>query len=79
MPLLSDDPIPSRRTNGKVGEKFVRIFRSLDEEDRAKVRRWYEDGLGITFIHAKINQHFDVSYTTTERGLWRLEESAWEC
>jgi hypothetical protein len=79
MPLLSDDPIPSRRSKGRIGDKFIRIYRNLEPEDQDRIRRWHDEGKGYTFIHAKINQHFEVSYTTTERGIWRLEEQSWEC
>jgi hypothetical protein len=79
MPLLSDDPIPSRRSNGGAGNKFLRIYRSLDPEDQERIRRWHDEGRGHTFIHQKLSEHFEVSYTTTERGIWRLEAASWEC
>ena len=79
MALLSDDPIPSRRSGRGFGEKFLKIYRSLDPEDRARIRRWHDEGRGYTFIHAKISEHFDIGYTSVERGCWRLEESEWDC
>lgn len=79
MALLSDDPVPSRRSGGGFGEKFLNIYRGLDAEDQAKVRRWHDEGRGYTFIHHKIAEHFDIGYTSVERGIWRLVESQWEC
>lgn len=78
MGLLTEGPAP-RRAKGGPGEKFIRLFRDMDADDRAMIRRWVDEGRGYTYVHAKVAEHFDIGYTTVERGLWRLEASQWEC
>lgn len=82
MGLLTDDPPPSRARGGQ-GEKFLKIYRQMDDEDKARIRAW--DGPpddphygGISHIHRKLSEHFDIGYTAVEHGVKRLRESMWE-
>jgi hypothetical protein len=75
--LLSDGPA-TRRGPGGVGAKFIRLYKSMDEADRALIRHWVERGESYQYVADKLSEHYDIGYSSVERGLWRLVESEWE-
>jgi hypothetical protein len=84
MGVLTDEPSPSLSRGGS-GEKFLRIYRGMDDDDRATIRRWNvdDDGNpidgGISHTLRKLQEHFDIAYSSVWHGIHRLRESEWEC
>jgi hypothetical protein len=81
--VLTDGPAPTRHRGGQ-GDKFIRIYRSLDAEDQARIREWDGDPGdpnygGVSHIWRKLAEHFDIGYTAVENGVKRLRGSKWEC
>lgn len=79
MGVLSDSPVPTRGC-GREGQKFVDLYwRTLDDEDRARVRAWAEDPRFPTQeIYRRLAQHYDIGATTVAKGLAILEAASWE-
>lgn len=84
MGVLDDAPTPSRAMGGQ-GNKFLRIWSTLDAEDQTRIRGWNEgdDGHivsgGMTHTWRKlVDAGFDIGYTAVEHGIWRLRENRWE-
>lgn len=78
MGVLSDAPgTPSRRRGGD-GQKFVDLYWSLDEEDRALIRKWRAERVPVFHIHRRVAAQFDIARSTVERGIDRLEAAEWE-
>jgi hypothetical protein len=74
MGLLEDAPV-RKRSDGK----FLRLYRSLDADDQAMIRRWDDDELFPTSeIWRRLAQHFDIGRSSVERGLAELRENQWE-
>jgi hypothetical protein len=60
--------------------KFVALYRSLDAEDRAKLRAWYEDpDVTTSAIYRELQKHFTIGRSSVERGLEELRDAQWEC
>lgn len=79
MGLLSDDSVPVASRGGQ-GDRFIAIYKAMDEEDRARIRRWDADPFfPTTEIHRRVSDHFDVGYSSVDRGLKRLRANQWEC
>lgn len=78
MGVLSDTPVSASR--GREGEKFIRLYQTLDPDDQARIRDWAEDPtFPVAEIARRLQQHFDIGYSSVERGIWRLKASSWEC
>jgi hypothetical protein len=82
MALLSDPPTRPRRLT-----RFERIYLGLlpsrtgellDDQDRANIRKWVEDGVSTSAIHEALKVHFDIGRSTVERGLAELEAAEWK-
>jgi hypothetical protein len=76
MGLLNDAPpaLPPKDS------KFLRLYRSLDADDQAKLRAWYEDPqVATSAIFRELERHFDIGRSSVERGLEELRDAEWEC
>lgn len=78
MGLLSDEAVP--KAGGGQGDRFIAIYRQMDAEDQARIRRWDADPLfPTTEIHDRVSKHYTVGYSSVWRGLQRLRAAQWEC
>jgi len=76
--VLVDEPSRPDANTGE-GQKFVDIYRSLDDADKAMVRKWAEE-LDTSEIHRRvIRANFDIGQTTVRRGIARMKAASWEC
>lgn len=79
MGLLDDTPAAVADRGGE-GDKFIRLFfEVMDEADRAKFRRWIEDGIGTTEAHRRLVRHepYRIGRSSVERGVHRLKAVGW--
>jgi hypothetical protein len=76
--LLDDQPVLVN-DNGGEGEKFIRLFFDVfDDEDRERVRAWLAADVSVNEIYRRIRRHYKIGRSTIERGLQRLEATGWE-
>lgn len=78
MGLLTDDgdaPVPQGE-----GQRFIDVYRSLDDDDRAMVRAWVEGDRPATYVRDKLSGvGFHVGVSTARKGIARLKAASWEC
>lgn len=79
MGLLSDAPAPLA-TRGGEGRKFIDLYRSMEPDDQALLRRWVDDDqLSTSEIYRRLSRAFDIGHSSVERGIQRLKAAQWEC
>lgn len=80
MGFLTDEPTRGE-SNTAEGDKFVRLFREVfDDDDREMFRSWIEQGVGTTEAHRRLCRvpEFRMGRSSVERGVARLKAVAWD-